>query len=102
MANGLGSSVRTGVASFLVAALAGACATSGAPDPEKFFQSKNSFWVTSLAFSPDGRRVLTGSGADDDTLKLFEAATGRLVRTFGGHSRTVRSVAFSPDGRRVL
>ena len=56
--------------------------------------------VTSVTFSPDGTRVLSGSG--DKTLKLWDAATGSLVRTFEGHSDWVYSVAFSPDGTRVL
>ena len=56
--------------------------------------------VTSVAFSPDGARVLSGSG--DKTIKLWDAATGALIRTFEGHSEWVNSVAFSPDGARVL
>jgi WD40 repeat protein len=56
--------------------------------------------VTSVAFSPDGARVLSGSR--DNTLKLFDAATGALIRTFEGHLDTVHSVAFSPDGSSVL
>ena len=41
------------------------------------------------------------SGSNDNTLKLWDAATGVLVRTFHGHS-WVASVTFSPDGRQVL
>jgi WD40 repeat protein len=54
-------------------------------------------WVTSVAFSPDGR--LLASGSDDNTIKLWEVATGREVRTLSGHGWDVTSVAFSPDGR---
>jgi WD40 repeat protein len=56
--------------------------------------------VYSVAFSRDGRQVLTG--ADDQTAILWEAATGKQLRTFAGHTWIVRSVAFSRDGRQVL
>jgi len=54
----------------------------------------------SVAFSPDGKYVLTAS--DDGTPKLWDANTGLLVRAFNGHTSIVRSVAFSPDGEYVL
>jgi WD40 repeat protein len=56
--------------------------------------------VTSVAFSPDGRWVLSGSS--DKTIKIWDASTGREVRTLTGHSQGVTSVAFSPDGKWVL
>ena len=79
-----------------------ALATSGAraadrPKIEIVPVSPHSAQVTSVAFSPDGRSVLSGSG--DKTVKLWDAATGRLVRTFEGHSDWVNSVAFSQIGR---
>jgi parallel beta-helix repeat protein len=40
-----------------------------------------------------------GSGSFDDTIKLWDVATGREVRTLTGHTDWVMSVAFSPDGR---
>jgi len=52
--------------------------------------------VNSVAFSPDGARVLSVS--DHKTLKLWDAATGVLLRMFEGHANEVRSVAFSPNG----
>jgi WD40 repeat protein len=55
-----------------------------------------------VAFSPDGRYILSGSGSVDKTLKLWDVATGKILRTFAGHSDAVFSVAFSPDGRYVL
>jgi WD40 repeat protein len=53
--------------------------------------------VNSVAFSPDGR--LLASGSNDDTIKLWDVASGSEVRTLTGHTDHVTSVAFSPDGR---
>ena len=56
--------------------------------------------IASVAFSPDGRQVLSGS--HDGTIKLWDTATAREIRTFSGHSGIVYSVAFSPNGRLAL
>ena len=56
--------------------------------------------VTTVAYSPDGKFVL--SGGEDQTLKLWDAASGKEVRTFTGHRGAVTSVAFSPDGSIAL
>jgi WD40 repeat protein len=57
------------------------------------------FGVLSVAFSPDGKRLVTGSF--DKKVKLWDAATGRELLTLQGHTDAVWSVAFSPDGRRL-
>ena len=49
---------------------------------------------------PDGGRVL--SAGKDKTLKLWDAKTGELIKTFEGHSDSVTSVLFSPDGQNAL
>ena len=53
--------------------------------------------VNSVCFSPDGRRVASGSEAG--TVRLWDVETGACVRTLEGHDLTVWSVCFSPDGK---
>ncbi len=70
------------------------------------------FRVTSVAWSPDGRTILSGSGELGDKfrgeLKLWEANTGQEKLTFQGSPdsqetiRYVLGVAWSPDGQRVV
>jgi WD40 repeat protein/uncharacterized caspase-like protein len=59
----------------------------------------NSDTVNSVAFSPDGRTIV--SGGLDNAVKLWNVATGRELRTLTGHKESVRAVAFSPDGAVV-
>src|SRR5262249_2214886 len=73
--------------------------------------------VLCVAFSPDGRRVATGGGADPTpldkyptgTVKVWEAsmstegrqARGKELAALAGHPQVVTCLAFSPDGRRL-
>jgi WD40 repeat protein len=56
--------------------------------------------VHTVAFSPDGRRVV--SGGEDQTVRVWDVGTARELRRFTQHKGIVRSVAVSPDGRFAL
>ncbi len=75
--------------------------------------------VNGVAFSPDGTRLAVANDYrdplqgrsmlarewirhdDDKTITVWDAATGRRIETFRGHSDSVNSVVFSPDGSRL-
>ena len=56
--------------------------------------------VRSVAFSPDGTRIVTGSR--DQTAKVWDARTGTPLLELKGHTGRVSDVAFSPDGTRIV
>jgi WD40 repeat protein len=56
--------------------------------------------INTVAFSPDGKTILSGSG--DTTIKLWNSETGEVIRTFEGHTDSVNTVAFNPDGKTIL
>ncbi|RKZ88364.1 MAG: hypothetical protein DRR19_12605, partial [Candidatus Parabeggiatoa sp. nov. 1] len=82
----------------LLLGLAGTAAHAQAP--KIVLQLGHLSTVLSVAYSPDGQTVVSGSY--DKTVKLWEVNTGRLLKTFHGHSSSVTSVAYAPDGQTVL
>jgi len=53
-------------------------------------------------FSPDGRYVLAGGGEDRGVAKLWDAATGQLLKEFPWHGQGIDGIAFSPDSKFIL
>jgi eukaryotic-like serine/threonine-protein kinase len=55
--------------------------------------------VQSVAWSPDGGRL--ASGGRDDSVRIWDASTGRKITELHGHTDLIRCVAWHPDGRRL-
>src|SRR5262245_18835611 len=56
--------------------------------------------IPGVAYSPDGIRIAIGTYQNE--AKLIDAANGKVLDVFSGHSKPVRTVVFSPDGRTLL
>ena len=64
---------------------------------ELFSLTGHGHQIFALAFSPDGKTL--ASGSLDNTIRLWDVATGQLLQILTGHTGTVNGVGFSPDGR---
>lgn len=60
----------------------------------------HSNWVWSIAISPDGQTI--ASGSRDRTIKIWHLGTGRDIFTLTGHSNLIWSVCISPDGQTLV
>jgi len=62
--------------------------------------SGHASWVTCVALSPNAQIV--ASSSLDDTVRIWNAATGEAIAVLKGHSRGVNTIALSPDGRALI
>jgi WD40 repeat protein len=56
-------------------------------------------YLYALVFAPDGKTLASGGG--DDTIRLWDSATGKEIRRFVGHKREICDLAFSPDSQQL-
>ena len=64
--------------------------------PEMVVQMGHTFSINDIDVSNNGKYILTGSGSG--SLRLWHLDTGKVIRTFSGHSTAIQSVDISPDG----
>ena len=70
---------------------------AGTQLPTFLLQTGHPSMIKSVAFSPDGK--LLASGSEDWTIKLWSTHEGRLIKNIKGHSDQVTSISFSPDNK---
>mgnify|MGYP006287805395 CR=1 FL=1 len=59
-------------------------------------------YVTAVSISADNKYAISGSGAGDETVKIWDVTSGTIVHSFAGHSGSIYSVAISSDNRYAI
>lgn len=90
--------------SFLGVVLLTSCATAPkihlkTEDMSMVVKKEVSFLTSNIAYSPDGKIVLSGNW--DGTVRLWDITSARLIKEFKGHKGRIVTVAFSPDGKTI-
>jgi WD40 repeat protein len=65
-------------------------------------ETQRDYGLTTLALSPDGRILASGSGFEDPAIRIWDAATGRQLHKLEGHTVYVSRLAFTRDGRQLI
>lgn len=71
-----------------------------AQEPRLMLPIDHSGFISSIQFSPDDSKVATAS--DDNTAKIWDAETGRLLVDLKGHIKKINTAKFSPDGTMLV
>jgi WD40 repeat protein len=79
--------------------LPGSAEPAGGPQPRTIPDWGGSQVVRNVSYSPDSKYVAAAGW--DQTVKMWDAATGQEIHTLKGHTHCVSNVAFSPDARRL-
>jgi RNA polymerase sigma factor (sigma-70 family) len=62
----------------------------------------HTYYVGAIAFTPDGKTLLTGSGYNDRFLRVWDPLSGRSLGKWKGHEWGILAISVTPDGRRAI
>ena len=84
---------------FLIALCLSIFAPARAQKAQLVLQLGHTGGLDEIAYAPDGKTLASASA--DKTVKLWDTATGQLLRTLQGHTDAVRSISYAPDGKTL-
>jgi WD40 repeat protein len=88
---------------FIVLATIGSCCLgelNAQTEPRLVLPVGHTSKINCVSFSPDGKRIVTAS--NDNTAKIWDVSSGKLLQSMEGHTDYVEDAQFSPDGERIV